>query len=532
MVLKTAQQLFFSLLLLLIVGFAIPAQAETFDDFTPGDLNGQNDWHTSQADTAQWQVSDNLVTSGYSLMIDDNNCSGNVCEATTTMPGVGDSYYVSASFYQDDLRDGDLVIYIRDVSYNYICGFGFQEEPNGNVQVTLQADNDKFLGQPATSTWTPMAIKIDTIASDCTLFYGDISTTSSITFNNTPQELFIWASDALTFGDPVMGLDNITVSSISSYTGECLTCTRITATDPYNDQLIATSSSYFSTIDYYVAPSDYSEGNTYISMELHPLINDYVETQDNDNQANLITSSGDSQTNFALSLTNAGTYKVFLNIYTLTTSTPWYLPWRNDYTSTNLMQQYEFIFHAGSITTQADIDLAKAQAEARREQNPEGLSGKFKANLDEALNTFLYMPPIGYGTIIYNAFATTTATTSISMTYTIAEGFPGEGLTLTLNASDAIANAISQIDSEVVATIDGSPFDEFMYYWQLLWYGALVIWIFKQVFGMFQIDITNETVQERPTNYQKRGTVKGQSPVERGRGGIYLDRKRYKSYDR
>jgi len=356
----------------------------------------------------------------------------------------------------------------------------------------------------------------------------------------TEQQKNIQVMNA-SFGTRKAYIDRIYIQnglySSTSTTEQCSTCTRIIQTDPTANQTLATSSSYSGEILYFVNPDDFISGSTYISYSTISLLNDYLATTSGETNGFLVLQAGSSIRDITLTNIVNGTYKLKINIYTLQEQ-PFWAFWRDDLITDFLVQDYTVTYYVGSPTTQADIDLAKAEQEARQFSPPQTLSANFKANLDEALNTFLYMPPIGYGTIIYNAFATTTATTAIAMTYTIAEGFPGEGLTLTLNASDAIANAISQIDSEVVATIDGSPFDEFMYYWQLLWYGALVIWIFKQVFGMFQLDITEEHSWSKPEEYQKSGNLTIQnknthySNPGKYKQRTYMKRNQYSKYDR
>jgi len=560
MKLKTLAIAFSTLSLLLIVMPRASAQASNSWNLLPnafetGDIDGQNGWVNEDGSPSDDDIKKGVLNGVNNnepvFIVEDSNAWTDYWNRDLIdLNEYGNSviFTISTGAQTNIGVSHEFNIYYASSTSNIgVCTASWLTDDNSErtSSIDVSGASSVSLGFYASSSPVTFNFELNFLTHQCRVYNESVSTSWGA-FSNvenlpiTQMRLELFPSNETSGGgyDSFINLFYLSNTLNTSNTNifNCTTCTRIITTDPTENQIIATSSSYFASVDYYVSPSDYILNNTYITYQIQSLLNDYQIETTAENYGETVNNTGTSTASFNLNLAIAGTYTVKVNIYTLS-DPPWYLFWQ-DQTRTPLIQEYIYNFHSGSETTQADIDLAIAQQQARMEERPDTLALQAKAQLDQALNTFLYMPPIGYGTIIYNAFATTTATTSIAMTYTIAEGFPGEGLTLTLNASDAIANAISQIDSEVVATIDGSPFDEFMYYWNLLWYGALVLWIFKQVFGMFQLDITEEHSWSKPEEYQKSGNIKIQnrnnytSNPGKFKKRTYMKRSQYSKYDR
>jgi len=57
------------------------------------------------------------------------------------------------------------------------------------------------------------------------------------------------------------------------------------------------------------------------------------------------------------------------------------------------------------------------------------------------------------------------------------------GATIDFTPYTHIQSALTAIDTAEVDTIEGSPLDKFLYYWDLMWKIVLVLWIIRRIYG-------------------------------------------------
>jgi hypothetical protein len=338
------------------------------------------------------------------------------------------------------------------------------------------------------------------------------------------------------FGNPVpsypqsSGYDDSFDPYYKIYTNVSATSSAITAYEPYAEELLtATTTSYSASVSYYLLAQDIpTDGDVTVSYSYRHVLSDYQESQIVDNLAVSQTNNGEQITPFFLeNLTQNGTYAVTIKL-TANTPTPWWDIFSSyDYISEEL-DSVTYSFYIGTSTTPLQIQEAKqAWEEAQLINNDENALSQLNIWMQQGLNALLYMPPIGYASHIVDLLrATTTATSSIAITHTFPSNAPAglAGTVLTLDASTGLSDSIASIRAMDIETIEGDPFEKFMYWWNLLWYMALVVWILQQVFSMFEIDLTYNS---KGGEYQKSGNVRGIS--NHGKNG--LRRNQYKSYD-
>lgn len=305
----------------------------------------------------------------------------------------------------------------------------------------------------------------------------------------------------------------------------------INAYTPFNNDLLVSSTTIPFVIETYITPDDIEENGSVITVQYdyrHALsvLGTSSSTPPTFRGVDTITSSHFNYYQGVMSEAYAtGTYYASIRIIK-TTPPPWYVFFGNGSVETLDLAEYEFYVNA-STTLQEKID-ANQQWELEQTLTDDTTSfEQLNIWMQQALNALLYMPPIGYASHIVDLLrATTTATSSIAITHTFPTNAPAglAGTVLTLDASTGLTDSIASIRAMDIDTIEGDPFEKFMYWWNLLWYMALVVWILQQIFSMFEIDLTYNS---KGGEYQKSGNVRGIS--NHGKNG--LRRNQYKSYD-
>jgi len=313
----------------------------------------------------------------------------------------------------------------------------------------------------------------------------------------------------------------------------CTSCTRIIAHDPEAyDTLTSPIAEQMYQFDWYVAEEDFVEDDTYISFNYYHQLSQYRPEPIGATTTTLITNWGHGDASgFLYRATEDGTYIVEITIYKEELNV-----WSNLFDgvynpvfspSKTILATKKYAFYLGTSTTQNELDEARIEWETTQ-NNTEGTPiDQITVWFEQAMNELLYMPPLRYASHFIDLLrATTTATSTIAITHTFPDNSPAglAGRTITLDATEGLANAIAVIRAEEVDTIEGDPFEKFMFYWNLMWYMALVLWIVQQVFSMYEIDLT---FNSKAGNYQKSGSVRGAS--RHGKNG--LRREQYKSYD-
>lgn len=106
--------------------------------------------------------------------------------------------------------------------------------------------------------------------------------------------------------------------------------------------------------------------------------------------------------------------------------------------------------------------------------------------LNNTVQVFIHKAPWGYATRVYEIItASSTPETLPSLSISMPAGLPVSG-TLDLTPWDDISSAFTQIDEAEVETIEGSPLDKFLFYWNTLWYIVFGLWLLKTLHSAFE----------------------------------------------
>lgn len=106
-----------------------------------------------------------------------------------------------------------------------------------------------------------------------------------------------------------------------------------------------------------------------------------------------------------------------------------------------------------------------------------------------ARTSFLEKAPWGYATRIYDIVSFSTATTTLpSIAVTLPAGLPGadEGRIIDFSPWGPIEQAVERIDTTEVATIDGSPLDMFLFWWNTMWLIVFALWVIRELHGAWE----------------------------------------------
>jgi len=96
---------------------------------------------------------------------------------------------------------------------------------------------------------------------------------------------------------------------------------------------------------------------------------------------------------------------------------------------------------------------------------------------DDILTRF----PWGYFTILYDMLTDDTASSTPPVfAMTLQPGIGGAGKTLSFSPFELLAEQLDFIDSRTVASIDGSPLDFILYYWDLIMYVLFAFWVLRE----------------------------------------------------
>lgn len=424
------------------------------------------------------------------------------------------SYFEASTYTLDDCIDGDILFdwpltqpYDPPELYMY---YFFYVDANDSAGYVFDGDSG---GSGSVQSTDPEVVSSSTPATE-TYFY-QISMDDNFSLGTYFDDFKWTARDHATesrrpIGAVLSGQD-VDVSSVTSYAEavsllwslagnpyynaeECTTCTRIVSFNnpSYDQQFVATSTSFAYSFDYYISADDYIEPylcgptetdqcGTIIEWEVRHMLgnmsgfgNPFNEHLDSGQQT--VWTSGTTKTfttNIDLSAT--GTYYFKASIKNVQDqSGPWWLGG-----AIELTQEYfdveRISAHASTYTTPEEIERY-AQQDYLNYIMFESCTGMCRWAQD-TIDRFIYTPPLGYAFIIRDIFNATTSTTSgLALTLTGATGTPLAGLSLTLDAGSAIEDAIDTLSYN-------GMWDRFMALWRVFWYTILALWILREVFG-------------------------------------------------
>lgn len=293
---------------------------------------------------------------------------------------------------------------------------------------------------------------------------------------------------------------------------ECVTCTRIVdiiAPTPEYVYFITPDASY----EYYVNSADViNNNNVYIEFLYNSVKSVAYAQTDSTNYSggideNITIFDTSYFFNSAISeLSATGTYAVSVQIYERIYP-PWWQFWDNSFTKKTLTKE-EYRFHIYSETDAQEIAQLYETEQAKIEQSITPCFDSYTSNdclksrFEELVNAVIYAPPLGYGSyLVHMLISTTSSSTAIEMTLTFSSTSPAYGSSLNLDASTGLAEAIASIRAMDIPTMDNNPFDQFMIYWNRIWYILLAFYILRRIYGTFDINFS-------AGNYQKSGDIK------------------------
>jgi len=137
--------------------------------------------------------------------------------------------------------------------------------------------------------------------------------------------------------------------------------------------------------------------------------------------------------------------------------------------------------------------------------------------LTKTMNAFMYAAPWGYVTWLNTSLLNpaVTSTSSTQLTFAPQNGMPGYGASLTLNVADGVSLFESTL-SGTSTSFAGTYFEQFSFYWNLIWYLAFGFWLLWNLLGLVGPDVSNPTPYEnrqsglaktKTLNLQPRGTL-------------------------
>lgn len=133
--------------------------------------------------------------------------------------------------------------------------------------------------------------------------------------------------------------------------------------------------------------------------------------------------------------------------------------------------------------------------------------------IKKSLSNLIYAPPWGYIMVLNDSLLNpaTTATSSTQLSFTPQAGMPGYGTSLTLDVADGVSLFESTLSGTSTSFV-GSYFEQFSFYWELLWYLAFALWLLWNLLGLAAPSEYSMKQEERTTRLNNKHTLRvGQS---------------------
>jgi len=483
---------FVALASLFIVGFFIPTVASAdeivyFEDFDDSVFNNCTALNGS-------------ITSGsaYSGTKKLENTSTSDC--ATDLATLPSDSIITYTFYFKELTDSSTQVDFDTSGLSSV----FDIRLNGGTDDVCLTKNGTctpganavIIGQ-STGSWQKVQIvlngdsavaRLDDAGAWYQLTLATSTPASRVSFSNTGSRIAIDDLSIYT-GDSIDAVDS---------SSECDTCSRIISTDPYRGETLAsTTSGYQVNVEYYVSDSLLGEDDfcnslfgigictTKISVSIKKAASIEVYT--------FIEEVPDSGENlffhFFSQVDDLGTYILETRIY-------------NSYIGSSYVSELnEDIvfdvrkFYVGTSTSQEDIDaywdgrgfgeridlIEEGSLDVGTVTQPGTIATAFGGIAKE----FLLMPPWGYITVFNETLQNGTSTAIGTMALTFSTSSPAYGQTLSLPITGASENGIQYLRDHGVTGVNGDSWDTALYYWNLFFYIAFIIWVMREVFGLF-----------------------------------------------
>jgi len=339
------------------------------------------------------------------------------------------------------------------------------------------------------------------------------------------------------------------------------TSTRIDAVVPIDNSSVATSTPFDIGADGYVNEDDWKDGDILrifirndaqnASQLVGPLFADMQETWVSETFEFDIEASGAFSTTTSFQTSQIGVYSMTTEILRprfsilgwnmfyetlVSTSTDFLVATSTqfDVMKENIDEELDAIM--GDVSINCTIDWTTAFCLADLGDcakflfvySTDAVFGKVK---DMAI-AFIHRAPWGYATraidIVFDDSVASSTLPSIAIT--LPSSLPHGGETIDFTPYTHIQNALTRIDTTEVETIDGSPLEEFIFWWETLWKIVFVLWLLREIHGAWESgdfedvgfvggdahgrmrkDIHGRTYQEWSTGDIKRAINKGRN---------------------
>jgi len=106
-----------------------------------------------------------------------------------------------------------------------------------------------------------------------------------------------------------------------------------------------------------------------------------------------------------------------------------------------------------------------------------------------AMSDLLSHAPWGYATRVYVILTSETSTSTLpSLAVDVPDGLPMGGTALPDFAPwDGIESAVAQLDVADVETMEGSPLENFEFWWNFMWSLMFAFWLIRELYGMAEM---------------------------------------------
>lgn len=123
-------------------------------------------------------------------------------------------------------------------------------------------------------------------------------------------------------------------------------------------------------------------------------------------------------------------------------------------------------------------------------------TGTMGALVTSFKNDILRKFPWGYGTRIYDLLynATSSATTTLpSIAFTMPSNMPVSG-SFDFSPWQPIAEVVAELETATTSTMEGTVMDNFLFYWNTLWYIVFGLWLMREIYGTWNdVDLSKST---------------------------------------
>jgi len=515
-------------LALLIVGYAIPAQADyawnvTASNYNEGYLDNQNDgWYRTDGTAGDVDT--------LSIITEPEILNDNKVIATEEGTQTADSYYKRGLY---DLNEYGTTV------FSYVAGFQKRSPGGDTVHVEIYSATSTATTSPSTmvcrfrlhsdsdNNYNSIVVQTDLDGDSVTIpvasttsFYAEIDTvndtcrafTSGTTTTNVSYSTLLNKDDPLTMiglelnggntsGDRAWINQFVIVNYSAPTTPSCETCTRIISTEPGGNTAYSSSTELLSVTEYYVNSQDQANilGETLIEYTLTRLSDQSVETY-----TTPVTSFDTHYYvgNLLQLVTEEGSYGVTIRIYNDYPLgfdfdiapyyyTSFYVGERTVFASTSAGQEIQErlgIIEStyGQINCEIDFPVNQDDFLCIAQYILATFiptSDIFASEIKSLLKTIIYLPPWGYGTMVYTTLLNPATTTVPTLSLSFLEGTPGENITMTLNVTEGITMFNNTLNASSTSYA-GTYGEQLLYYWNWLWYILFGIWIIREVFKL------------------------------------------------